>query len=891
MLGIFPGGADGASSSAATASSRKGSIIIQSQLEALQRIQAQQAATLQHVEARIAESFSIKSSAEEDWAWNPQLQTDLEQRFERIRSVRHRKRALVKAMSSASTTEAAASRQTATMRESQASDADASPRQRLTSSAGRLVATWARAKAFGQSTAGRHEAKNAIRETTNGAQRNPLRLPVRTLRSSWLYRQRTAGRLSRRDMRRQPCGILCGPTACKWLPILPPDSFVCRGIDVITTLAVVYIATFTPLQVAFYRIFDTLPWHLTNLATEGLFVLNILLRFRRGFNHDGVYVSDPHFIALHYFRGHFTADAIASFPYAWILGIRIFPDLAPRDAYHRLLPLLRCVRIIIPLFRSAGQHVTAPSGSFGLNPGVTRVLKLLILFAYTCHWIGCMWWTVGELEQDGLLSGGTSNQTVSSRDPDLSDSWGPSEWLRETQHVSNQYAHALLWGVSMMTGFVPFDVVPSAFMEVFVTVLALCFGMVVNTTIISSTTSALQSISFKSSRVVDKMDAVSQYMRHKRVPPELARRITAFYEYQLSPQRSSAGGHEMGELPPMLAMELILHTHQELFRECPIFTLIPPPTALSLVEHFEPVVFVPDEIVIHEGGSNAALFVINRGLVNVWTKDKSAPNSKRTLTTLTDNDFFGEQTLLATINRDRGAAPPPPISASATCQCISYCDMFRLSAADFTTVLQKSRMRRGSFSGDAANSMANVLSDAADQRNSRADNLRKRSLMWAAATKDAIRRRQQERGDTPPRRSPSLRRRISESFSPTNGRKNNNAKPKAEDTIESRLNAAHKSNTKNVAFDDSMQPSSNGSTAGSSSTSTSSPRSCEEPPGRSSPSATAPKMPLLAAAQNCFPRAAPPAPAPAPAPAQPERTPAAPPGGGLQREMTGLLYA
>ena len=155
-----------------------------------------------------------------------------------------------------------------------------------------------------------------------------------------------------------------------------------------------------------------------------------------------------------------------------------------------------------------------PSGGFlGLNPGVTRVLKLLILFAYTCHWIGCMWWTVGELEQDGLLSGGTSNQTVSSRDPDLSDSWGPSEWLRETQHVSNQYAHALLWGVSMMTGFVPFDVVPSAFMEVFVTVLALCFGMVVNTTIISSTTSALQSISFKSSRVVDKMDAVSQYMR------------------------------------------------------------------------------------------------------------------------------------------------------------------------------------------------------------------------------------------------------------------------------------------------------------------------------------------------------------------------------------------
>ena len=67
MLGIFPGGADGASSSAATASSRKGSIIIQSQLEALQRIQAQQAATLQHVEARIAEQF-VHDTPRDMWA-------------------------------------------------------------------------------------------------------------------------------------------------------------------------------------------------------------------------------------------------------------------------------------------------------------------------------------------------------------------------------------------------------------------------------------------------------------------------------------------------------------------------------------------------------------------------------------------------------------------------------------------------------------------------------------------------------------------------------------------------------------------------------------------------------------------------------------------------------
>ena len=193
-----------------------------------------------------------------------------------------------------------------------------------------------------------------------------------------------------------------------------------------------------------------------------------------------------------------------------------------------------------------------------------------------------------------------------------------------------------------------------------------------------------------------------------------------------------------------------MHTHQDLFRECPIFHLIPPPTALSLVEHFEPVVFVPDEIVIHEGNPNASLFVINRGLVSVWQRDAAAPDQRKVLTTLTDNDFFGEQTLLQTIQKGPAQkGPAQPVQANATCQALSYCDMFRLSSQDFTAVLEQARSRRGS---GVLHELSGVLVDAAVERNTRADRMRKRSLMWAAAHAK-LRMKNEAHGRQPPLRS------------------------------------------------------------------------------------------------------------------------------------------
>mmetsp|Transcript_13032 Transcript_13032/g.33411 ORF Transcript_13032/g.33411 Transcript_13032/m.33411 type:complete len:637 (-) Transcript_13032:266-2176(-) len=529
----------------------------------------------------------------------------------------------------------------------------------------------------------------------------------------------------------------CASKLLCWIPVVPPWAAISLVWDGLQHMALIYVATISPLQAAFYRSFDSTAWHVANVVCELLFILSPVLHFRRGFTHDGMYINDPVFVAAHYLYGDFATDLIAAFPYAWLLGIRIFPTVEgspPRTAGDRLLPFLRVVRLVVPLIRFSIQGNDSPGR---LNPGVARVARAILLLLFTCHYIGCAWWCIGELEQDGLLSH-RANET-SHIDPKSVDIWGPSNWLRTTQPVANQYGHAFLWGAGMMTGYVPEDVVPHSLPEVVVTVLALFFGLIVNTAIISSTTSALQSMSFKSSKVVHKMQNIDQYMRHKRVPLALAGKIFSFYEYQLSPYRSGEGQHELSDLPSRLAMELILHTHQDLFRDCPIFRLVPPPTALALVEHFEPVVFVPGEIVIHEGKMNAALYVINRGLVKVCVCDATASIGERVLTTLTDSDFFGEQTLLKTITSKNGGKPED-CKANATCQCTSYCDMFRLTSADFMAVLEETRTRQESWTGK---DVAGILSDAADERNMRAECQRRRASLWATAGQKALRNHRQ----------------------------------------------------------------------------------------------------------------------------------------------------
>lgn len=322
--------------------------------------------------------------------------------------------------------------------------------------------------------------------------------------------------------------------------------------DAIFTIALCFVAVLTPLQLAFW---DSLfasahsAWIGLNIFLDVAFFIDLFVRSRMGFWQDGLcacalpphghalharalisclgwqswpltYRSSPHLtpphalpVAIHqpYSPGCARADVgdsraaairyarhglplhlLSAFPYTWPLGPSAQASLAAR-----LLRMVRGLRVCEELMSRGARAASGPSrqgahafhaflGLLHFNPGLARVVQLLVLLLCTCHWLGCAWWLVGQLEHDRRSSGAVVSAS-------MDGPFGPSAWLRN-QSVGVQISHELLWGASMVTGFVPFDVIPSTLPEVVLTIIALFAGLAINAILISSTTSALQSI-------------------------------------------------------------------------------------------------------------------------------------------------------------------------------------------------------------------------------------------------------------------------------------------------------------------------------------------------------------------------------------------------------------
>jgi hypothetical protein len=257
------------------------------------------------------------------WAWDPQVQRDLEDSFEMLLQSKRR----IRASSSDAEMERGQEQQQSVAGDAETFSGSSMSSSILPISASRLVAKWTRLKQHRQATPVKkmqsssvNQRRMAEQERRMGRDRTTSRTATNrqttraALRSSWFFRQRAAGRIHAADEMTKPWWMICRAPCLSFIPIIGPKSPFCLTFDFLVTTSVAFIAVFTPLQVAFESLFDATPWHAVSLAIEIIFVLNVALSFRRGFSHDGVHIKDPLFIAMHYFRGDFATDAIASFP-------------------------------------------------------------------------------------------------------------------------------------------------------------------------------------------------------------------------------------------------------------------------------------------------------------------------------------------------------------------------------------------------------------------------------------------------------------------------------------------------------------------------------------------------------------------------------------------------
>ena len=498
---------------------------------------------------------------------------------------------------------------------------------------------------------------------------------------------------------------------CCLFPVINPDGRLRSGWNALMASLIIYCGIGVPLEVAFevnlYRAMGTTGWAVWtfwNLSVDFAFIADIVLSFRTSFFVEGHLQRDGWLIAQHYLKGNFVVDLIGSFPLQLVLQtVSEEGKSDPTARLNRQLRLLRLFKLnrLLRLFRLA-KKLKYLELLIKFNPSVLRVIKLIVFMMLICHWLGCAWWFVSDLELSA-----TSTPTISQ------NSWQPSSELLSSELLGPQFAAAFFWGASMATAMLPYDVEPATEVEQYFTIFCMTLGLVLQAYVIGSVTSALSTMDSKKALASGKLDTISAYLQIHSVSPELKGHILEFYEYLYTSTQSLSDLHLYKDLPPALAMRLAISVHRRILARCPeLRSFLSDSALLALLGRLKPRIYVPGQIIYSEGQELNALYFIKKGRVQFVKGVGSAHEVLKRMKVQHDNFGLSLEALSQRVEKD-SSRPGPNSSfridaasakaaatqltvekqaASEAARAETYCDLVSLDRIDLIAVINKDRL-------------------------------------------------------------------------------------------------------------------------------------------------------------------------------------------------------
>ncbi|XP_060489390.1 voltage-gated inwardly rectifying potassium channel KCNH2 isoform X4 [Panthera onca] len=166
--------------------------------------------------------------------------------------------------------------------------------------------------------------------------------------------------------------------------------------DWLILLLVIYTAVFTPYSAAFLLKeteegstapdcgYACQPLAVVDFIVDIMFIVDILINFRTTYvNANEEVVSHPGRIAVHYFKGWFLIDMVAAIPFDLLIFGSGSEELI---GLLKTARLLRLVRVARKLDRYSEY-------------GAAVLFLLMCTFALIAHWLACIWYAIGNMEQ------------------------------------------------------------------------------------------------------------------------------------------------------------------------------------------------------------------------------------------------------------------------------------------------------------------------------------------------------------------------------------------------------------------------------------------------------------------------------------------------------------
>ena len=313
------------------------------------------------------------------------------------------------------------------------------------------------------------------------------------------------------------------------------DSKILMAWDIVVAVLVIYVAIFSPLEIAFTPVVSSiagtvsnedtflrippLVWFFLNFAISVVWLLDIMLQFRVTFPRpkDGLPEYDAYKIAVKYLTSWFALDVIATVP--WDLLLLALAGMSSNPAPGLLARAPKIARVLrIPRVLKVARFYRVwrkwnPKALAMIKFSWMRTISAMLIVAVVVHWMACGFFLLHEVQ------GKVENTFVEK----INDITEDSEWRLEELYIATLY-----WSVMTLTTIGYGDIAPENTGERVYTICTMFVGAVLFSFILSEIATLLESVRWRTSAFKARVDSVSAYMERKSLPKWLRRKCNDF---------------------------------------------------------------------------------------------------------------------------------------------------------------------------------------------------------------------------------------------------------------------------------------------------------------------------------------------------------------------------